>query len=154
MQKGVIHIAGVMGLLLLAALTLPRATRDIEGRLQSELDSDLAKRGLTGIEGHFEGQTLTLTYARNAIDAIGTEDASQLAPRMAEAAQIAEGLTGGLELPAGSAALWGPVTRISVDQTSINNLARQMEIRRSNARSYRPYQAPDLSGGLALVEAP
>jgi hypothetical protein len=46
---------------LLAALTLPRATRDIEGRLQSELDSDLPKRGLTGIEGHFEGQTLTLT---------------------------------------------------------------------------------------------
>jgi hypothetical protein len=154
MQKGVIHIAGVMGLLLLAALTLPRAGRDIEARLQSELDSDLARRGLTGIEGHFDGQNLTLTYARNAIDIIGTEDASQLAPRMAEAAQIAEGLTGGLDLPAGSAAFWGPVTRISVDQTSVNNLARQMEIRRSNARSYRPHEVLNLSGGLAFVEVP
>lgn len=156
MQKGVIHIAGVVGLLCLAALTLPRADRDIEERLQSELSLALADRGLAGIEGHFEGQNLTLRYARNAIDTIDTDKAALLAPRMAEAEQIAERLRGGLNLPAGNAELWGPVTHIRVDQASINSLARQMEMRRGSEPSFPgPYEAaPVASAGLTLVEAP
>ncbi|MFT4074493.1 MAG: hypothetical protein QM647_03110 [Asticcacaulis sp.] len=152
-----IHIAGVVGLLFLAALTLPRADRHIEDRLQSELSLALTDRGLAGIEGHFDGQTLTLRYARNAIDTIDTDNASLLAPRMAEAQQIAERLTGGMKRPAGDAGLWGPVTHISVDEGSVDSLARQMEMRRSHEPVYEaaPYESdPAPPGGLAFAEAP
>lgn len=143
MQKGVIHIAGIMGLLFLAASALPRVNRDIETRLKTELNAKLARQGLTGIEGHFSGQTLTLAYARNAIDLIDTDEVAQLSPRMAEAEGIARHLDGGLALPGGAPELWGPLTQVSVDQASINSLARQMEMRRSQARDDSSYgEAP------------
>ncbi len=118
MKRGVIYIAGVMGLVFLAAFTLPRAGRAIEARLQTEMDFALADKGLDGIEARMDGQSVIFAYNP---DRAKPDDPALLAPRMTQAIMTAETLTGGLDGRQDSyGPVWGPVTRIRIDQSSLS----------------------------------
>lgn len=112
MKRGVIYIAGVVGLVYLAALALPRTGRTIEARLQTEMDFALADQGLNDIEAHMDGQTVTFTCRPEMADA----NRRITAHHMALAIMTAETLTGGLyDESGGYGPVWGPVTRIRAD---------------------------------------
>ena len=122
MKRGVIYIAGVMGLVLLAAFTLPRAGRTIEARLQTEMDFALDDKGLDDIVARMDGQTAIFTYSPDTIEsddpAIRTP--RQVAQHMTLALLTAETLTGGLYGGHGSyGPVWGPVTRTRIDPPSL-----------------------------------
>lgn len=126
MKKAYIHAAGVCALGLLAILTLPGAGGRLESRLQAELDSALQGKGLTGIEARFDGQAVDLGYGDDAIKVVHVDDPSALGPRMAWAVDTARDLHGGLYADGRSGKLWGPVTRITIDQPSIDGLNEKM----------------------------
>jgi len=113
-KRGIIYITGLMGLVFLAALTLPRVGRTIEAQLQTDIDFALADKGLGDIEAHMDGQTVTFAYRP------GTTSADSQPPRhMALAMVTAETLTGGLyDKHGGYGPVWGPITRTKVDLSS------------------------------------
>ncbi|CAM3258177.1 hypothetical protein [Asticcacaulis taihuensis] len=104
MKRGAIYFSGLVGLILLAALVLPRTSRAIEAHLQSEMDSTLAEKGLTDIEVHMDGQTVTFTCRSQSADEMKPCLAQDLKPAI-EAAKT---------LPGGYGPLLGPVTRIRI----------------------------------------
>lgn len=104
MKRGAIYFSGLVGLILLAALVLPRTSRAIEAHLQSEMDSALAEKGLTDIEVHMDGQTVTFTCRPPS----GGEAAPCLAQDLKPAIEAAK------TLPGGYGPLYGPVTRIRI----------------------------------------
>ncbi len=126
MKKAYIHAAGVCALGLLAVATLPSASRRVESRLQTELDTALEGKGLSGIEARFDGQTVDLGYGDDAIKVVHVDDPGALGPRMAWAVDTARDMEGGLYKGGRSGKLWGPVTRITVNQPSIDGLSEQM----------------------------
>ena len=126
MKKAYIHAAGLCALALLAVATLPSAGRRLESRLQAELDTTLEAKGLTGIEAHFDGQAVDLGYGDDAIKVVHVDDPGALGPRMAWAVDTARDLEGGLYKGGRSGKLWGPVTRITINQPSIDSLSEQM----------------------------
>ena len=106
MKRGIVYIAGVTGLIFLVALSVPRAGRAIQSRLQTEMDFALADQGLDDIKAQVDGQTVTLDCAQ-------TTDNSPpcMARQMALAISTAETLPG-IHTPDGTA--WGPVIRIKM----------------------------------------
>lgn len=91
MKRGIFYIIGVMGLVFLTALTLPRA-----GLME-------------GPEAQANGQSATFAYSP---DTARPDD---------PAFTMAEPLRGGLPgAPGVSRPVWKPLPRISIDQSSIN----------------------------------
>ena len=127
MKKAYIHAAGACALGLLAVLALPNLGKRIESRLQTELETALSAKGLTGIEARFDGQTVDLGYSDDAIKVVHVDDPSVLGPRMAWAVESASQLQGGLYAGGRGGKLWGPVTRITFDQPSIDGLAAKLD---------------------------
>jgi len=98
----------------LAALTLPRTGRTVEARLQTEMNFALADRGLTDIEAHMDGQTVTLAYRPAEV-----ADSARTSHHMALAITATQSLTGGLYDEYGRyGPIWGPVTCTRVAQSS------------------------------------
>ena len=126
MKKAYIHAAGACALVVLAVVALPNLGRRVESRLDTELNTALSAKGLTGIEGHFDGQGVDLGYADDAIKVVHVDDPGALGPRMAWAVDTAHQLQGGLYPGGRSGKLWGPVTRITIDQPSIDALGDQL----------------------------
>ena len=106
MKRGIVYIIGVTGLIFLVALTVPRAGRAIQSRLQTEMDFALAEQGLADIKAQVDGQTVTL-------DCPQTTDNSPpcMARQMALAISTAETLPG-ISTPDGTA--WAPVKSIKM----------------------------------------
>ena len=106
MKRGIVYIIGVTGLIFLVALTVPRAGRAIQSRLQTEMDFALAEQGLDDIKAQVDGQTVTL-------DCTQTTDNSPpcMARQMALAISTAETLPG-ISTPDGTA--WRPVKSIKM----------------------------------------
>ena len=106
MKRGIVYIAGVTGLIFLVALSVPRAGRAIQSRLQTEMDFALADQGLDDIKAQVDGQTVTLDCAQ-------TTDNSPpcMGRQMALAISTAETLPG-IHTPDGTA--WGAVIRIKM----------------------------------------
>ena len=126
MNKAYIHAAGALALGLLAIFTLPDAGQRLESRLQTELDTALQAKGLSGIEARFDGQAVDLGYGDDAVKVVHVDDPGALGPRMAWAVDTARDLQGGLYAGGRSGKVWGPVTRITIDQPSIDALADRM----------------------------
>jgi outer membrane protein OmpA-like peptidoglycan-associated protein len=124
-----IYAAGVAALAVLAVTGLPKVARRIDSHLQTEADKAIAARGLTGIEARIDGQSAELRYAPGAIDVIADNDTDSLQPRMDRAVALMHRLTGGLYDSGKSGRLWGPVTRITIDQGSIDALADKIQAR-------------------------
>lgn len=154
MKKAYIHAAGVSALGLLVILTLPSAGRRVESRLQTELDTALEGKGLSGIEAHFDGQTVDLGYGDDAIKVVHVDDPGALGPRMDRAVATARDLEGGLYADGSSGKLWGPVTRITVNQPSIDALADQMNAQlRDRAAAAAQAQARACTDGVTQAVA-
>ena len=104
MKRGTIYFTGLVGLVVLAALVLPRTGRTVEAHLQSEMDLALADRGLTDIEAQVDGQTVTLACRPQSEDTAAPCPVLDMRP----AIQLAQ------TLPGGYGPLHGPVTRIRI----------------------------------------
>ncbi|MGN6209643.1 hypothetical protein [Asticcacaulis sp.] len=104
MKRGAIYFTGLVALVALAALVLPRAGRTVETRLQSEMDLALADRGLTDIEARIDGQTVILACRLPSGDEATLCLAKDLKPAI-EAVKT---------LPGGYGPVRGPVTRIRI----------------------------------------
>jgi len=128
-RRTLIYAAGVVALAALAVTSLPQVARRIDTRLQTEAGKALTAHRMTGIEARIDGQTAELRYAPDAISAITDNDADALEPRMEQAVGVIHRLTGGLYDHGHSGRLWGPVTRITIDQGSIDTLGDQIEAR-------------------------
>jgi len=125
-----IYAAGFACLAVLALLTLPSAAHRIQKQVQDEMDYALADKGLSGIEAQVDGQVVTLAYGKDVADVVMADTPEALAPRMGWAVDAAEHLRGGLYAEPGKDGLvWGPATRIRVNQSSVDALAQQIAAR-------------------------
>ena len=140
MRRTFIYAAGVAALVVLAVTGLPKVARRIDSHLQTEADKGIAARELTGIEARIDGQSVELRYTPNAVDVITDNDPDALAPRMDRAVGAMHRLTGGLYNDGKSGRLWGPVTRITIDQGSIDALSDKIQ-ERQEARAVANLQA-------------
>ncbi len=112
---------------LCVAFSLPHRAEGLQLMLRDQIEQRLLAKGLSGYDVHMDGQSATLSYRDDALPRL-MASGETARERMLKGVDTARGISGGLaDRGTYGGLLMGPVTRVHMDDVSIDSMQARLD---------------------------